>query len=185
MSVSLFSKILIPNKMENENKGFFSKLAGMIGKELSEEVTLSLDKELDEFKQLIINNQFLETIPNLELETYEIPVTSAGQEVKITSKTKIEHEKVLAVFLTHRNSAGTLQANRNSKLSIQIDRKYVFTEGEFHYTLLEKSEGMTIYESSWRTNIRINNSDVEVKYTDGSTVTPPYSAYVHLICKKK
>lgn len=171
--------------MSQENKSFFSKLAGLIGKEISEDISLELDRELNEFKQLIQNNQFLETIPNLELETFEIPITSAAQVVTLNSKTKIEHEKVLAVFLTHRNSAGTLQANRNSKLSIQIDRNYLFTVGEFHYTLLEKSEGMTIYESSWRTNIRINNSDVEIKYTDGSTVTPPYSAYVHLICKKK
>ena len=164
--------------------GLIKKIADLMGKEISDDISEELEKELHEFKKIFKANRFLENIPNLELESYELPITVAGVTVSKEFKTKIEHKKVHGLFLTHRVASGGVSYNRNSRISIKIDRDFVFNQGLFHCILLEKTEGLTIYETAWRTDIDINVSDVAIEYSDGSTVTPPYSLYVHLICKK-
>lgn len=163
---------------------FFKKLGSILGKEITDDLAEEMEKELDEFKKMLDKNKFLENIPNLELESYELPITVAGASVTGNFKTKIEHKKVLGMFLTHRVASGAVDANRNALISVKIDRKYVFCQGLFHYTLLEKTDQLTIYEVAWRTDVDIDTSEVEVMYTDGSTVVVPYSLYVHFIMQK-
>jgi len=160
-------------------------LGSILGKEISEEVANEFQDEVDDFKKYLSDNRFIENIPNLELESYELKVSTPGQTLKKDFKTKIEHKKVSGVFVTHRTPTGGLMSNRNSMVGIQVDRNYVFTQGLFHYTLLEKTEGLTIYEVAWRTDIQILTSDVHIEYKDGNTVlADPYYVYVHFICLK-
>jgi hypothetical protein len=165
-------------------RGIIKTLGELFGKEVSEELANEFQDELDEFKKYMSENRFIENMPNLELESYEIPINSGGEIVKKDFKTKIEHKKVVGVFVTHRIPTGGFSHNRNSRLSIKVDRNYVLAQGLFHYNLIEKTENLTIYEVAWRTDININTSDVAVEYHDGDTVGTNYSAYVHFICRK-
>lgn len=165
-------------------KGIVKTLGELFGKEVSEELAKEFQDEIDDFKKILTENKFIENMPNLELESYEIKIANAGQVVKKDFKTKIEHQKVLGVFVTHRIPTGGFSNNRNSRLSIKVDRNFVLAQGLFHYNLIEKTESLTIYEVAWRTNININTSDVSIEYHDGVTVNTAYSAYVHFICQK-
>ena len=165
-------------------KGIVRTLGELFGKEVSEELAKEFQDEIDDFKKYLSDNKFIENMPNLELESYEIKIASNGQVIKKDFKTKIEHKKVLGVFVTHRVPTGGFANNRNSRLSIKVDRNFILAQGLFHYNLIEKTESLTIYEVAWRTDISINTSDVAVEYHDGSTVNTAYSAYVHFICQK-
>ncbi len=165
-------------------KGIIRFLGEIAGKEISEEMAKEFQDEIDEIKELLKKDIGIENFSNLELESYEMKVSSAGQILRKDFKTKIEHKKIMGMFLTHRVPTGGTSANRNSRLAIQVNRNFIFSQGLFHYTLLEKTEALTIYETAWRTDININNADIQIEYHDGSTVTPPYSVYVHLICQK-
>lgn len=165
-------------------KGIIRFLGEIAGKEISEEIAKEFQDEINEIKELLKKDIGLENIPNLELETFEMKIGTANQVITKDFKTKIEHKKVLGVFLTHRVPTGGTAFNRNSRLAIQIDRNYVFNQGLFHYSLLEKTEALTIYETAWKTDINIDTSDVRIEYHDGGTVTPPYTFNVHFICQK-
>lgn len=165
-------------------RGIIKTLGELFGKEVSEELANEFQDEMDDFKKLLTENKFIENMPNLELESYEIPIKTVGGIVKKDFKTKIEHKKVLGVFITHRIPTGGFANNRNSRLSIKVDRNYVLAQGLFHYNLIEKTESLTVYEVAWRTNIDINTSDVAIEYHDGGTTGTAYSAYVHFICQK-
>ncbi|MCF6183100.1 MAG: hypothetical protein L3J56_00495 [Bacteroidales bacterium] len=165
-------------------RGIIKTLGELFGKELSEELANEFQDEIDDFKKYLNNNKFIENIPNLELESYELKITSNGQIIKKDFKTKIEHKKVLGVFVTHRIPTNSYGNNRNSRLSIKVDRNFILAQGLFHYNLIEKTENLTIYEVAWRTDINVNTSDVNIEYHDGATVNTAYSAYVHFICQK-
>ncbi len=116
-------------------KGFIKTLGEIVGKEITEEVAKEFQDEIDDFKKYLSENRFLENMPNLELETYEIEVTAPNQELTIQSKTKIEHKKILGVFLSFRDAA----ANYDSRVSINVDRQFIVATGKFHFFLLEKN----------------------------------------------
>lgn len=161
-------------------KGIIKTLGELFGKEVSEELAKEFQDEIDDFKKYLSENRFIENMPNLELETYEILVNNPNQEVVINSKTKIEHKRILGVFNSFRDS----QANYDSKVSIQIDRKYIVANGKFHFFLLEKKQGQSIYEAAFRTDVAIDTSDVNIVYKDGGVVSTPYRAYINFICQK-
>lgn len=165
-------------------RGIIKTLGELFGKEVSEEMAKEFQDELDDLKKYLNDNRFLENMPNLELESFEIPIKTSGEIVKKDFKTKIEHKKVLGVFITHRTPTGGFSNNINSRLSLKVDRNYVLAQGLFHYNLIEKTESLTIYEVAWRTDININTSDVAIEYHDGGTVNSKYSAYIHFICQK-
>ncbi len=165
-------------------RGIVKTLGELFGKEVSEELAKEFQDEIDDLKKLLTENKFIENMPNLELESYEIKISSNGQVIKKDFKTKIEHKKILAVFVTHRIPTNSYGNNRNSRLSIKVDRNFILAQGLFHYNLIEKTESLTIYEVAWRTDININTSDVSIEYHDGNTVNTAYSAYVHFICQK-
>ncbi len=166
-------------------KGFIKALGEIVGKEITEEVAKEFQDEIDDFKKYLADNRFLENMPNLELESYELKVVNPGDIIKKDFKTKIEHDKVYGVFITHRVPTGGFANNPNSRLSIQVDRNYILAQGLFHYNLIEKTEALTVYEVAWRTDIDINTSDVAIEYRDGATTGTAYSAYVHFICQKR
>ncbi len=166
-------------------KGRIIKILGeIVGKEISEEVQNEFQDEIDEFKELIKANKGLEDVPNLELESFELKVTSAGQKISKDFKTKIEHKKVLGVFTLFRNGDDNAGTNYDSKLSIQVDRNYIVADGMFHFVLIEKTNNYSVYEAAWRTDVKIDASDVHIEYADGNSVTVPYKVNVFFICEK-
>jgi len=167
-----------------KSKGIVGFLGAIVGKEVSEELIHEFQDELDDIIQILKSNKGLEHIPNLELESYEMKVANDGDIVKGDFKTKIEHKKVLGIFITHRVASGGFANNPNSTLSIKVDRNFVLAQGLFHYNLIEKTPYLTVYEAAWRTDIKINTSDVTIEYRDGSTVGGNYSAFIHFICQK-
>ena len=163
-------------------KNIIQKLAGIVGKEISDDIADELEEELKEFKELVRTNQFLENIPNLELENYTLKVATSGSSISLDGlKTKIEHDKVLGIF-TIADNANT---NYGSELSIQIDRKFVVTDGMFDFGLIKKGVDMNVYQSAWRTDIDINTSDVKILMKDSGRASVPYNVHVYFICRKR
>lgn len=166
-------------------KGFIRALGEIVGKEITEEAAKEFQEEINDFKKYLADNRFIENMPNLELESYEIKVNNPGDIIKKDFKTKIEHNKVFGVFVTSRFPTGAPTNNPNSMLSVQVDRKYILAQGLFHYDLINKTEFLTVYEVAWRTDIDINTSDVSIEYHDGNSLVTAYSAYIHFICQKR
>jgi hypothetical protein len=163
-------------------KNFIQKLAGHLGKEISDDIAKELEDELREFKNLVLSNQFLENIPNLEIEHYELLVKTSGQTVNLDGlKTKIEHDKILGVFTISDNA----NSNYGSQVSVQIDRQFVIADGMFDIDLIKKGVDMSVYESAWRTDIDINTSDVKIIVQDSGRATVPYKMHVYFICRKR
>ncbi len=141
-----------------------------------EEIKNTISCVVSKEEKSIFNEQ------NLELESYEIDVTSAGQLVPVNANTKIEHGKILGVFVSCR---GTASANYNSLFSVEVDNVRIISNDDIHFQLFEKTAYNNLIDVAWKTDIDISTSNVRILYKDGSNITPPYKAYVHFICRKK
>ena len=118
---------------------------------------------------------------NLEYQAIEVPVTVAGSTVTIDAKTRIEHKKILGVFTY---LSGGDKNNYKTKIKIEVDGKTIISPEYFHFSLIEKTDTIATVDTCFRVLKEIHNSTVKVYLTDGSTVTPPYSAYIYFILEK-
>ncbi len=146
-------------------------------------------EELDILKEIqknivyaINSSDNLYNEPKLEIETFKIDITTAGQTVSVTGQTKIEHGKVLGIFTSCR---GTADTNYNSVFKIEIDDKKIIADDYLQFHLFEKTAYNEIQGVAWKTDLKVDASRVAISYKDGSTLAVPYKAYVYLICRKK
>jgi len=120
--------------------------------------------------------------PNLELESHKIVVPSANAVVRVDSKTKIEHKKIIGLFLMLN---GGTNANYNSKLSVSVDTKAIVSPQQFHAFIIEKTAALSIVEAMWHVDIEIQSSDIHIQYNDSGEIGSGYEATLYLVCEKK
>ncbi len=159
-------------------KGIVKSLEAMFGAKIPQELAEEFQEELDEIKEILKANKGIENIPNLEYELCEIDITSQYV-IDKDFKTKIEHDSIVGVFVL-----SELDSLYDSRMSIQVDRKFILAEGRFHFSLIEKVKGQSIAEAMYRTDIKIDTSDVHVSYLDPA-YTSDYKVSLVLICKKR
>jgi len=120
--------------------------------------------------------------PNLELEKFEINVTTRGQNVKINEKTVVEHSKIIGIFGLLK---GGTQANFLSTLIISVNGENLISHEKFHASIIEKTNSLSVLDSMWHVDKDINNSDIKIEYQDGSEVSSPYSFNLYFVCEKR
>jgi hypothetical protein len=120
--------------------------------------------------------------PNLELEAFSIVVENAKDIVKINTKTKIEHDKVLGVFLLI--NGGTI-SNYKSKLSVTINSQAIVSAEPFNAFVIEKTTAISVVESMWNVDRKINSSDVAIRYEDSGEIGTAYTATLYFVCSKR
>lgn len=159
------------------NKGFLGKIAELFGKEISEDMAKEFQDELDEFKKLIKANRGLEDIANLEIETHSFNVPHISNIVEVDVKTKIEHKKVVGVVLT--KSTG-----HTGDILLSINRQPIVSDNFFPSGLITRHTSLSVYDSAWRLDFPIENSDLHIKYKNTQSSFAPHDVSVHLICVK-
>jgi len=153
------------------------KIAELFGKEITEEMAKEFQDELDDFKSLIKANRGLEDMPNLEIETHSFNVPHISNVVELGVKTKIEHKKVVGVVLTKSTS-------HKGDIFLSINRQPIVSDDFFPSSLITRHTTLSVYESAWRLDFPIENSDLNIKYKNTESSFVPYDVYVHLICLK-
>lgn len=159
-----------------ENLGFIGKIANLFGKEISEDLAKEFQSELDEFKELIKANRGLGEIPNLEIETHSFNVPNQSV-IDLDFKTKIEHKRLLGIFITKTSSA-------ESEIALSLNRKPIVADGYFPTALISKHYTLSVEETAWRLDFPIATTDFNVKFKDLAPAYAPYDVRVHLICEK-
>jgi len=160
-----------------KNNGFLGKIAELFGKEISEDMAKEFQNELDDFKKLIKANRGLEDIVNLEIETHSFHVPHISNLVEVDVKTKIEHKKVVAVVLTKTTA-------HSGDISLSINRQPIVSDDFFPSGLITRHTTLSVYDSAWRLDFPIQNSDFHIKYKNTQSSFSPYDVSVHLICVK-
>lgn len=120
--------------------------------------------------------------PNLELEAFEIVIPNANDIIKISTKTKIEHDKIIGIFLLI--NGGTI-SNYSSKISIAINSESIVSSEPFNAFVIEKTTALSVFESMWVIDKEISSSDVAIKYEDSGEIGSGYTATLYFICSKK
>ena len=126
----------------------------------------------------------LKDILHLEEKGFQIipvKVLSAGQVVKISTSTKMEHKKIVGLFGSATSDFGIIGAT----IELVIDEKEVFPEG-FEASLVNRQVGVSINELAYQIERKAKNSKVRLTYTDGANVNTkyPYAYNLYLVAHK-
>ena len=129
------------------------------------------------------NHRGLSVIPNLEYETYEIEVPSPNKLVTLNNiQTKAEHDRLLGVFGFYKgNGIDTI----GSKLRIMIGNRHILSTRYIDFSIIEKTNTLSIEQSAVRLDVPVSNTDVKIEYIDGDNIEPPYRVFVVFILRKK
>lgn len=119
---------------------------------------------------------------NLELEAFDIEINSQFEEIKLSGKTTIEHEKLFGVFCIFK---GGNQANYLSSMSISVNSERLISAEPFSPAIIEKTNYLSVLQALWIVDKKISASDVLIKYKDGGETPAPYKLTVYFICEKK
>jgi len=140
---------------------------------------IDLNSILDELKL----HRGLSSIPNLEIELYELNVASAGALNSIDNKqTKAEHDKILGVFSFYKgNGSETV----GSKFRMIVGNKPLISTDFLDFSVIEKTNYISVEQAAFRLDFPINSSDVKIEYKDGGTEAIPYKVYFAFIVHKK
>jgi len=130
------------------------------------------------FKSEMENNLINQS--NLEIETLNLNITSAGQIVQESFRTRSEHRRIVGVFVEIDSNS----LNFKSEIKMRIDGVQFISNDYIKFITLNKSSEISVRDASWRVDKKIDVSDIEIFYKDGNTVSPPYIATVNLICEK-
>ena len=119
---------------------------------------------------------------NLEFETFEIKVKEQGELVKVNESTAVEHSKIIGIFGLLK---GGTQANFLSTMIISVNGENLISHKNFHASIIEKTNSLSVLDSMWIVDKEINNSDIRIEYKDGSEINDPYSFNLYFVCEKR
>jgi hypothetical protein len=119
---------------------------------------------------------------NYEIVPFQIDITSVAQEKTVSDRIPIEYKEIIGVFIVH---AGGTIANFNSTLSISVNSVNIVAPDQFHAFLIEKTNALSMEDAMWPVRKEVSNSNIVIKYKDGSDITPPYSLNLYFVCRKK
>lgn len=123
-------------------------------------------------------NSKIDNLPNLEIETYDIEVTSVKQYIdNIEEETKIEHKKIVGFFTSN-------ISDTNSQFRVEIAGKHIICDELIPIHLFEKNTNIGIKQAVWDLDIPVKSSRVKIHYRDSGFVPVPYTTNIHFICQK-
>ena len=116
---------------------------------------------------------------NLEYEVIEIDVPTANSTVSIPKTTRVEHKKVVGLFIFSPNFA-----DYKSTMHLSIGQKDVMGSDKIAVNIHSKDDYLSVNDVAFKTDIDVNNSPIKVDYYDGGAITTPYTIFLYLICVK-
>lgn len=122
---------------------------------------------------------------NFQLEITRLSVTAAGQTVKAVGvRTKAEHKRIVGIAILSRG--GYAAAEVQGLFTLKVDKNQVISDSEIPKFLFEVTHSRNLYENSYKCNVPINTSDIDIQYTDESPLLgfTAYTVSFILICEK-
>ncbi len=144
--------------------------------EFLKKIYASLERLLDVF---IDKNPF--NSPNLEIEEFAFPITSAGLNKMPTRQTKAEHDMLLGVFTSYKGNGADLLG---SKFRITVGNETLVSRDYLEFMLIEKTSYIGVKHAAWRTEKHINSSDVNIEF-DNQTGNVGFTVNFYFITRKK
>jgi len=140
--------------------------------DLKDEIVSSIKEAKNEFKG------------NLKYQILKVEIDPANgdQVVVLDDNTKIEHEKIVGVFITSSND----QALVGTTLGLNINEETILPD-DFEASLINRNIGISINELPHRFEQEANNSVIKVKVRHGKMqgIEDSYTINVYLVALEK
>jgi len=123
---------------------------------------------------------------NLEIQSFPLTVSSAGQIVSsVSQRTKIEYKKIKGVAIL---SNGVFAAKDvQGSIAIELNKKRIISPDYFPKNALEITNSIAMYVAAHPVDIDINTSDVDITFKDESPALgfEAYKVIVMFLCEKR
>jgi hypothetical protein len=119
---------------------------------------------------------------NLELESYPVKVTTAGETVIADFKTKIEHERIVGIVCLDTQSVDSAKG----LVQIEVSGQKIICQEKLHKFLIQKTSSLSLTEAAKKLDIPVTTSDVRILFQDQNTsLSSPYYVYFYALVTKR
>jgi hypothetical protein len=134
-------------------------------------------------KNLNITSDKVLDAANLELESYPVKVSTAGETVIADFKTKIEHDRILGIVCVDTQSVDSAKGLVN----IEVSGQKIICQDRIHKFLIQKTSSLSLMEAAKKLDVPVTTSDVRILFQDQNTgsIAPYYVYFYALVSKRK